>query len=265
LSATGAKNKARPAPADLTSDGSQTFADAIRAHAALFSSLGVAPGSTVEKNIAVYLELLAHWNNTHKLISYRSIEELALFHIADSLKALEFLPPEAPAAARALDVGSGGGLPGIPLALARPSWQMTLLDSIDKKVAALRDIVEKIPAPHVSAMTGRAEALGHDPEHREAYDFVFCRAVGRFTEALELTTPFLKYGGTALLHRGREAIQEIQAAEQALEELGCESAGVYAYTLPGLEHPRHIAVIEKTAPTPDNYPRRTGVPSKRPL
>jgi 16S rRNA (guanine527-N7)-methyltransferase len=185
-------------------------------------------------------------------------------HALDSLHALAD-PAAASDNARIIDVGTGGGFPGLILLAARPSWRGTLLDGVKKKTDILADILSRRLPGRGEALWGRSELAAREDGRRDAYDLAFCRAVGRFSMVMELTLPFLKPGGALLAHRGHDAPEEIIAARVAAETLGARIDGTTRYDLPGLDKPRHIVRVVKTAPTPPTYPRRDGMPAKRPL
>jgi 16S rRNA (guanine527-N7)-methyltransferase len=229
--------------------------------------MNLGPPYEAPRGALFFLQALTTSNKTTNLISFSSDDELIKLHLLDSLMALLACTSHSPlgtSSLRAIDVGTGGGFPGVPLALAQPSWSVTLLDSVRKKQLFLERIVSGL---HLSgpALWGRAEDFAHDPAHRETYDLAFCRAVGRFSTALELTLPFLKIGGAFLAHRGEDGPEEAQTASFALKELGGTLSTSYAYQLPGLSKKRHIVRIEKTKPSPREYPRRVGLPTKKPL
>jgi 16S rRNA (guanine527-N7)-methyltransferase len=191
-------------------------------------------------------------------------EDALFMHLADSLQALAH-PAAARAEARIIDIGTGGGFPGLPLLAARPGWTGLLVDSVRKKAEAVGEIAARRLGGRAAVSWTRAETLAREAAHRGAYDLAFCRAVGRFTTVAELTLPFLKVGGALLAHRGHEAPSETAAAADALARLGGRAGDPFAYDLPGLDKKRYIVRIDKIAPTPDGYPRREGVPAKKPL
>lgn len=231
----------------------------------LLAPLGVPPGSEPAHRLETFLSDLRKRNESVNLISFSSPEELLLNHGVDSLMALAVPGISNSFQARCVDVGSGGGFPGFPLALVRPGWTMTFVESTGKKADSLRDTASRFSLKDAVVAEGRAETLAHEPGLRETYDLAFCRAVGSLPEVLELTLPFVKVGGACLLHRGADGPEEAKAAAKALQTLGGEVTAAHPYRLPGLDRTRHILRVEKTAPTPAAYPRRVGVPAKRPL
>ena len=203
-------------------------------------------------------------NDRLNLVSDAGDRELFL-HMLDSLQALR--DPEALREnARIIDVGTGGGFPGLPLLAVRSRWRGTLLDSVRKKTDAVGEIARSRFGDRVEALWSRSETLAREEGRRDAYDLAFCRAVGRFTTVLELTLPLLKPGGVLLAHRGHEAPEmETAAATTALGSLGGRLEEITPYSLPGLDKTRYIVRVVKTAATLPAYPRREGVPAKRPL
>ena len=177
--------------------------------------------------------------------------------IGESLALLDLLPAFA---ATLLDIGSGGGVPGVPLAIGAPTVQVTLLDATQKKVDFLRTTADALALANVTALQGRAEELGRDPAHREHYDVVTARAVARLATLVELALPLLRVGGVALLPKGEAAVAELDEAGEALHELGGTGRLVTRD-----DPPLRVIVVEKTSPTPERYPRRTGLPQKRPI
>jgi 16S rRNA (guanine527-N7)-methyltransferase len=246
-------------------DPSLTLEACFQKWEGLFASAGVELGSETGRLMSHYLKELKLWNRRVSLVSFASDEELLLSHLADSLMAFQDPLVQAAVEARAVDIGTGGGFPGVPLRLARPGWSMALLESVNKKTLFLDALLERLPLKNCAVLRGRAEDLARDPAHRGAYDLAFCRAVGRFSTGLELALPLLRVGGAWIAHRGADAPAEIEASAEALKQLGGEVAASYAYRLPHLDRPRHIVRVRKTSETPDKFPRRAGMPAKRPL
>ncbi|TXH25258.1 MAG: 16S rRNA (guanine(527)-N(7))-methyltransferase RsmG [Elusimicrobia bacterium] len=208
-----------------------------------------------------YLAALAEVNAALNLVAFDPRRE-GPAHVVDSLRTLGAIPADAHAV---IDVGTGGGFPGLPVALARPDLRVVLLDSLRKKQAAVAGLAVAVGAGNAEALWGRAEDLGRDVNHREAYDVALCRAVGRLPTVLELTLPLVRVGGRCVLHRGQEAPQEVSAAVPKLADLGARLVGQIAYRLPGNDHDRFIVCIEKSDQIDIRFPRRSGVPAKRPL
>jgi 16S rRNA (guanine527-N7)-methyltransferase len=164
-----------------------------------------------------------------------------------------------------IDVGAGAGFPGIPLKLVCSGAHLTLLEATGKKVTFLEHLVGLLGLRWVTAVHARAEELAHDPAHREGYDLALARAVAELPVVAEYTLPFCKVGGWLVAQKGEAGAAEAWSAEAAIELLGGELRRVVPIELPGLPEDRSLVVVEKVGPTPEKYPRRTGMPGKRPL
>jgi 16S rRNA (guanine527-N7)-methyltransferase len=215
-----------------------------------------------------YYEELVAWNEKFNLTAITEYEQVQIRHFLDSLSCL--LAEETRRAlsrpdARIIDVGAGAGFPGVPIKLVCPAVRLTLLEATGKKVSFLEHLVQRLELRQVSAIHARAEELAHDPAHREAYDLALARAVAELPVVVEYTLPFCKVGGWVVAQKGEAGAAEAWGAEKSIKLLGGELRRVQHVELPGLPEDRSLVVIEKVGPTPANYPRRPGMPSKRPL
>ncbi len=216
-----------------------------------------------------YYTLLEQGRRRAALTSVSGREAVQRRHFLESLallRALEeagVLAGDRPAAL--LDLGTGAGLPGLPMRIARPHLSLTLLDATAKKTSFLRELLEELALPDVRVLTGRAEELGRDAQHRERYDVVVARAVAPLAALLELALPFLKVGGALATPKGSRAPREIAAAQRALGLLGGALLSATPLHIPGGRYSQTLILVRKTTPTPETYPRRTGLPQKRPL
>jgi 16S rRNA (guanine527-N7)-methyltransferase len=212
-----------------------------------------------------YRELLA-WNervNLTRIVDHAAVQ---VQHFLDSLTCALVLPAVARAPSYAIvDVGTGAGFPGLPLKVLFPRAGLTLVESARKKAAFLQHVVEVLQFVGVEVLVARAEDAGREPEHREAYDLAVSRAVASLPTLAELCLPLVRVGGLFVAFKGRDAQEEVAAAAGALEALGGCLREVRPVHLPGMEGPRHLVVIAKTRPTPERFPRRPGIPKKRPL
>ena len=164
-----------------------------------------------------------------------------------------------------IDIGAGAGFPGIPAAIARSDWRLTLLDSTRKKVKFLTALCQRLSLQNAVALAERAEALGRQPPHRQGYDLALVRALGAATICAEYALPLLKQQGVAVLYRGQWSENEADELQAAVQQLGGEIEQVTAWTTPLSQSVRHCLYLRKIAPTPDQFPRPVGVPSKQPL
>ncbi len=208
-------------------------------------------------------ELIA-WNQKVNLTRIIEPDEIAVKHFLDSLSA-NLAWPDLPPGFALIDVGSGAGFPGLPLKIARPDLRLTLLESTGKKTAFLRHLVDLLNLADVTILTARAEEAGHLPEHREQYDVAIARAVSALPVLAEYTLPLVKVGGRVIAQKGQDPAAEVKEAANALGILGGKLSRILPVVVPGLEAERHLVVIQKVKSTPRQYPRRPGLPAKKPI
>ena len=210
-----------------------------------------------------YAELLAEWNQKFNLTAITDSHGLQVKHFLDSLSVLLVLrcAPDA----RLVDVGTGAGFPGIPLKIVCPRLRLTLVESSRKKAGFCRSASEALGLRDMRVVNARAEGAGQDPAHREQYDWAVARAVAQMPVLLEYLLPLVKVGGHALAMKGEDAPSETQAAARALEVLGGRLNKLTPVELPGVAETRYLVVCDKVARTDAKYPRRPGMPLKRPL
>ncbi len=212
--------------------------------------------------------LLIDWNSRMNLTAITDPKEVTERHFLDSLAPLSdpaargrLLSPEA----TLIDVGTGAGFPGIPLAIALPQLRVTLLDSLHKRVLFLEQAVKTCALANVTVLEGRAEDAARLPEHRERYDIAAARAVADLSPLCEYCLPFVRVGGCFLAYKGNDVEEEAERAKEAAGILGGSEPSYYSYTVPGADTGRTLIAVEKLSPVPDKYPRRAGMPTKRPL
>lgn len=227
-------------------------------------TLGITVAEEALQQMACYLDLLLEANQRMNLTAIRDPAQAWHRLIVDSLTILPGLA-ELPAGARVIDIGTGGGLPGMPIAIARPDLQVWLLDGTGKKVRFLEETIRTLGLTHVQAVQARAEDLGHDPQHREQYDAVTNRAMGAMSIVLEYGLPLLKVDGFMLAMKGPKAEQELRDAGDALEKLGAGPIEVFDAYPPSFENDLVVVVVPKDRRTPRLYPRLAGLPKRSPL
>ena len=207
-------------------------------------------------------ELLA-WNKRYNLTAITDPVEIEIKHFIDSLSCLKVAQFRGNDSV--IDIGTGAGLPGLPLKIVCPSIHMTLVESIRKKADFCEHVIEKLGLDGVEVIHGRAETLGQNARHRASYDWALARAVALAPVLLEYLLPFLKLKGHAVLQKGSTGPKEIQSAAKALAVLGGEVVQMSPVELPKVTEPRYLILVRKCAATPEKYPRRPGMPAKRPL
>jgi 16S rRNA (guanine527-N7)-methyltransferase len=211
----------------------------------------------------IYERELLEWNQKFNLTAIRDAESIRVKHFLDSLScvlAWKINPPK-----RIIDVGTGAGFPGIPLKIIYPNMHLTLVESVGKKVAFCRHMVNVLALEDVNIVHARAEDLGQKPEHREAYDWAIARAVANLNVLSEYLLPLVKVGGIALAQKGESGPAEAQSAETAMKLLGGKLKQLIPVNLPGVADDRYLILIDKAAATPPKYPRKPGIATKTPL
>ena len=225
--------------------------------------LGVRLSAAQLDALARYEQELLDWNTRFNLTAIRTPQEVRTKHFLDSLTcllALHAAPPE-----RLVDVGTGAGFPGIPLKVIYPKMALTLVESVGKKADFCRHVVRTLGLSGVEVVQERAEVLGQSPAHREKYDWAVARAVAILPVLAEYLLPLVRVGGGMLAMKGESGPAEAHAAEHALRLLGGHLRQLVPVTLPGVVEERYLVVIDKIAATPLAYPRRVGLPAKKPL
>lgn len=215
-------------------------------------------GDLIERYVGLLLDANARLNLTRVV----EPEAIARLHLLDSLAALPVLDELAPAGA--LDLGSGGGVPGMVLAIARPDVHWTLLDSVRKKADAISSFVRSLGARNVTVIAERAEIMGREPAHRESYDLVAARACAALPVVAEYALPLLRVNGSLLAWKGPLTADELRAGTAATGLLGGGAPEVRTTGVSALGEHRFV-LVAKERTTPDRFPRRPGVPARKPL
>jgi len=206
---------------------------------------------------------LQNWNEKFNLTAIQDIQGIRTKHFLDSFScvlAWKGKPPE-----HLVDVGTGAGFPGIPLKILYPAMRLTMVESVGKKAAFCRHVVETLRLETVEVITARAEDVGQMPFHREAYDWAVARAVANLSVLAEYLLPLVQVGGAMLAQKGASGPVEAHRGEKALKILGGLVRQLIPVALPGVAEDRFLVVVDKVAATPLQYPRKPGVPAKKPL
>ncbi len=213
--------------------------------------------------LELYERELSDWNTRLNLTAIRDPQEIHIKHFLDSLTCLLVMRESPPGAL--IDVGTGAGFPGIPLKIIFPKMQLTLVESVGKKAEFCRHVVNILDLTAVEVIQERAEALGHDLRYRGRYDWAVARAVAILPILAEYLLPFVRVGGNMLAMKGESGPAEAHSAEHAIKILGGHLRQLMRVTLPGVAEERYLVIVNKVAATPSGYPRKVGVPAKRPL
>ena len=214
------------------------------------------------ESFQLYYEELVQWNERVNLTAIKDYEEVQTRHFLDSLTVALFLD-DIPCPV--LDLGTGAGFPGIPVRILLPNIRLSLLESTAKKAAFLNHLVDRLGLEGVEVVTGRAEELAHDASYREAFAVVLSRGVARLDTLAELALPFCLCGGRLVAQKKGDIDAEVDAASPVIDILGGRLREVRWLSLEELDGERALVVIDKCADTPQVYPRRPGIPKKRPI
>lgn len=212
-------------------------------------------------NFFKYKSLLKEWNAKINLTAIEDDRDIIIKHFIDSLSILPFIKDDN---LRLIDVGTGAGFPGIPVKIARESIEVILLDSLEKRVKFLNEVIKENALTGIKALHARAEEMGVSPEYREKYDICTARAVSNLPVLIEYCLPFVKVGGCFIAMKG-SSTEEIGNSKRALDIIGGKIEEVREFNLPFTDSKRNIIVIRKFRQTPTRYPRKAGKPSKEPL
>lgn len=237
-----------------------SFSDILRQVA---EEYGIMLTSDQVAAFSLYQELLVSWNEKINLTAITEPREVAVKHMIDSLSCYDerFFP----VGCAVVDVGTGAGFPGIPLKILRSDIKLTLVDSLNKRLTFLQDVVDQLDLKDVKLIHARAEEAGRMKEQRDRHQVAVSRAVARLNTLAELCLPFVKPGGYFIALKGAQYQEELAEAEQAIKTLAASVNDVRPVSLPGLDDRRAVIYIRKERPTPVGYPRRPGIPEKKPL
>jgi 16S rRNA (guanine527-N7)-methyltransferase len=220
---------------------------------------------TVEqlKQFELYYETLVEWNEKMNLTAITEKDEVYLKHFYDSITAAFYFDFSKPL--HLCDVGAGAGFPSIPLKIVFPHLEITIVDSLNKRITFLNHLASILKLEKVHFIHDRAETFGVNPMHRESYDIVTARAVARLSVLSELCLPLVKVGGHFVAMKAAHAREELEIGKKAISLLGGKVEKTYVFTLPIEESERNVLVIKKEKQTPKKYPRKPGTPNKMPI
>ena len=208
-----------------------------------------------------YMNLLMEWNEKINLTAITKPEEIILKHFVDCLTISKYIETNS----KLIDVGTGAGFPGIPLKIYRSDLKVTLVDSLNKRLNFLNEVINSLKLENIETIHARAEELGRNKGYREKFDIATSRAVANLSTLSEYLLPFIKVGGKCICMKGADIDGELNNAKKAIEVLGGKVVGKEVFNLPQSDLGRSIIVIEKTKNTPGKFPRKSGTPAKEPI
>jgi len=229
----------------------------------LFALVGLRLSARQEAALRCYETELLDWNNRFNLTAIRDAESIRAKHFLDSMSCL--LAMRDRPVNSMVDIGTGAGFPGLPLKIVFPNMRLTLVESVGKKAEFCRHIVEKLGLSGVDVLQTRAEDLGQLTVHREKYDWAVARAVANLPVLAEFLLPLVHIGGCMLAQKGESGPAEAHLSETAIRILGGRIRQLMPVTIPGVVEERYLILVDKVAATPPQYPRRVGIPAKKPL
>lgn len=210
-----------------------------------------------------FYEMLIDKNKVMNLTAITEYDEVVLKHFIDSIVIYKKISDDK--VKSIIDVGTGAGFPGIPLKILFPDIRLTLLDSLNKRILFLNEVINKLGLKAIDCIHGRAEDIGHLPEYREQYDLSVSRAVANLSSLSEYCIPFLRVGGKFISYKSGNIEEELKDAKSAIQLLGSKIDDVEKYTLPNSDMQRSLVVIRKVKTLSKKYPRKAGMPTKQPL
>jgi len=218
------------------------------------------------KKFSRYLELLVQWNQKINLTSLKTPREIIIKHFLDSISCIKIINKYIDTEGiSVIDVGAGAGFPGMPIKIICPSIRLSLLEARKKKTIFLQKLTEEMNFQQVKILNGRAETFGKSIDYREKYDIAVSRAVAHLSVLSEYCIPLVRMGGLFIAQKGRSYKEETEKSLKTIRFLGGELIGVENIRIPFINQERYLLVIKKIKDTPSKYPRKEGLPQKRPL
>ncbi len=226
-------------------------------------SLGLEVSKSQWEQFHIYYELLVETNKVMNLTAITDYKEVVLKHFIDSISIVDVM--DMSKIKSIIDVGTGAGFPGVPLKIMFPEKEFLLLDSLNKRLNFVDNVIDRLKLMNIVTVHGRSEELAHNPRYREHFDLAVSRAVANMNTLAEYCLPFVKLGGTFVAYKSATSAPELEAASEPIKKLGGSDISLDRMTLPASDIERIFAIVKKERNTPKGFPRKAGVPSKTPL
>jgi len=224
--------------------------------------LGITVDNSQIELFKIYISEIIKWNMEINLTSIDNEKDIIIKHFLDSISSAKFVIYSNK---KVIDIGTGGGFPGLPLKIVFPDIDMTFLDSSKKKMKVLESICKSLDIKGIKILSENIETIAHNVNYRGIYDIVVCRALANLSTLLEYGIPFLKENGKMVIYKGPNISEEVDNSSMALDKMSARIVENHEIILPFSDYKRKIMAVEKIGKTNDKYPRRTGMPKKRPL
>ena len=229
------------------------------------NEFGIELTAEMEEQFLLYYNMLIEWNSFMNLTAITDFDEVLKKHFTDSVSLIRAIPDLSEKRFKVIDVGTGAGFPGIPLKIVFPNISVVLLDSLNKRVNFLNEVISKLQLTDITAMHGRAEDFAQNKEYRESFDLCVSRAVANLATLSEYCLPFVKKKGRFISYKSEKVSEEFEVSGKAISVLGGEYENQVTFELPDSDIYRNLFIIKKKSATPGKYPRKAGLPSKEPI
>lgn len=229
------------------------------------NEFGIELTAEMEEQFLLYYNMLIEWNSFMNLTAITDFDEVLKKHFTDSVSLIRAIPDLGEKKYRIIDIGTGAGFPGIPLKIVFPNISVVLLDSLNKRVNFLKEVISKLQLTDITAVHGRAEDFAQNKEYRESFDLCVSRAVANLSTLSEYCLPFVKKNGRFISYKSEKVSEEFEISGKAISVLGGEYENQVTFELPDSDIYRNLFIIKKKSATPGKYPRKAGLPSKEPI